>query len=403
MQLTVTPYHKNIVEHFKQQQKTWDFFARETNKEKQLEELKTELLKNTYKFDEATNETLYNKVNVAKAKLNLQLNVTLYQAQYSDELNASIVGIDNDAHIIFCGSILKNLNDEEVLAIIAHELTHIKLYNMLGGDVGIADRIITSISNSQSSDTAYYETAKLFKLYTEIFCDRGAYEVTGKIEPIISSLLKMATGLDNIQVESYLKQAEEIYSKDKATKTEQITHPENFIRARAINLWHLQEPKAENIITEMIEGNATLDSLDLFQQKELSDITKQLLQLFLKPKWIQSTLVLSLARQYFSGFSPDAKALLTKEFIEKIEAKHTSIKDYFGYLLLDFALTDVNLENIPLGWAFQFAEDIGIKEQFKAIVKKELQLTEKKLQQKQEQSLAAFASVKENEAEQVYE
>ena len=81
---------------------------------------------------------------------------------------------------------------------------------MLEGDLEVADRIITAIANNHNSEASYYETARLFKLYTEIFCDRGAYKVIEKIAPVITSLVKASTGLDKVNAESYLKQADEI-------------------------------------------------------------------------------------------------------------------------------------------------------------------------------------------------
>ena len=403
MLLTALPYHIKIADYFKQQSKTWDFFSANQNKDAQLSELKTELLKNTYKFDETADAALYGKIKIAKEKLQLDIPVTIYQAQYTDELNASIVYVGNEAHIIFSGQIIKLLNEEELLAVIAHELTHVKLYSMKNGELEIADRIITSIANNYGSEAVHFETAKLFKLYTEIFCDRGAYLVTGKVEPIITSLVKLATGLENINADSYVKQAEEIFSAKADTKTEQVTHPENFIRARAIHLWHTQNATAETTITEMIEGNPTLDNLDLFQQKSLSSLTKTVLQLYLKPRWFQSALAMGLVKQYFPDYTNNEKILLQKETVEAIEKSHSSIKNYLAYLLVDFALADMSLEEIPLGWAFQLAEDLGLKNSFDTIIKKELQLSDKKLQQRKQQSLSAFQGVKENEAEQIYE
>jgi hypothetical protein len=401
--LAATPYHWKIADYFKQQASTWEFFASAKNREAQLAELKTDLLKNTYKFDEAVETALYQKLAIVKEKLELNIPVTVYQAQYSDELNASIVYLSNEAHIIFSGPILKLLSDDELLAILAHELTHVKLYSLNNGDLEIADRVITAIANNYASEAVHYETAKLFKLYTEIYCDRGAYLVTGSIDPIITSLVKIATGLDNIHAESYIKQAAEIFASEKDTKTEQPTHPENFIRARAIHLWHTQPDTAEAMIAAMIEGRPTLDSLDLFQQKALSNLTQTILALYLKPRWVQSTLVMSLARQYFSKFVIDEKAKLQMETVVQIEKSHSSIREYLAYILVDFALADESLEEVPLGWAFQLAEDLGLKQELDGIIKKELQLSDKKLQQKKQEALSAFQHVKENEAEQIYE
>ena len=398
------PYHQKVKEHFKSQPKTWDYFCIEKNKEGQLEQFKKELLKNTYKFDSTVDIALYDKLSIAKEKLDLQnLPVTVYQAQYTDELNATIVYLDGEAHIVFSGPITKLLDEEEMLAVLAHELTHIKLYSLLDGDLEVADRIITAIANNHNSEASYYETARLFRLYTEIFCDRGAYKVTGNIAPVITSLVKASTGLDKVNAQSYIKQADEIFSAENDLKTGGISHPENFIRAKAIELWHQKQELAEEEIIKMIEGISNLDQLDIFRQQELAQLTRRLLQLFLKPKWFQSTMVISQAKQYFTDFTLDEKAVLDEKLIDTLSNIHASVKDYLGYVLLDFALVDATLEEIPAGWAFQFAEDAQLKDSYDNIIKKEMKFSDKKLQQYKQKMLAAYYEVKESEGEQIYE
>ena len=127
------------------------------------------------------------------------------------------------------------------------------------------------------------------------------------------------------------------------------------------------------------------------------------MQLLLKPIWFRSTLVTSLAKQYFTDFSYDDDIVLDEEFVEAISQSHTSIKDFLGYIMLDFALVDGELEQIPFGWAFQFAETMQLKDVFDAIVKKELQLSDKKLQQHKQKTMSAWYKIKEGEKEQVYE
>ncbi|MBP7554732.1 MAG: M48 family metalloprotease [Chitinophagaceae bacterium] len=402
--LTPLPYHRQVRDYFRQQTKTWDYFALAKNKEEQLNEFKTELLKNTYKFDPVADQGIYSKIDLAKNKLGLtELPVTVYQAQYTEELNAAIVYINREAHIVFSGPVITLLTEEELLAVLAHELTHIKLYSLLDGELEIADRIITAIANNHSSEAAYYETARLFRLYTEIFCDRGALLVTGNHEPVITSLVKMSTGLQQVQAEAYLRQADEIFAADAKTRSAGISHPENFIRAKAVQLSHNQAAEVEKTVSNMVEHTIELDRLDIFQQQEMAILTRRFLQLFLKPRWIQSPLVISLARQYFADFAWDETAVLDAAFIEKLNDFHSSIKDYLAYVLFDFVIVDPSLDQVPAGWAFQFAEDAQLKEQLDAIVRKEGKLSDKKLQQHKQKSLAAYYAVKENEGEQIYE
>ncbi len=402
--LNALPYHQKVATHFKQQIKTWQYFAQAKNKEGQLQQFKTELLKNTYKFSPENDTAIYSKLAFAKNQLDLgDLPVTVYQAQYTDELNASIVYLENEAHIVFSGGIIKLLSDDELLAVLAHELSHVKLYTMLNYDIEVADRIITSIANNFNSEPSYYETARRFRLYTEIFCDRGAFKVLNNIDPVISSLVKISTGLDQVNADSYIKQADEIFDNEKGFTTTGISHPENFIRAKSLQIWRDDNSNADERITKMIIANATIDHLDIFQQQDLSKLTRTFLELFLKPRWMQTALILSQAKQFFPDFKMEENIVLTNALKETIEQSDKSIKEYLCYLLLDFSLVDPELDIVPSGWAFQFAEEVALKEIFDNIIKKEMILSEKKLKQYKENSLSAYYGIKENESEQIYE
>lgn len=387
--LVALQYHKITTDFFKKQSQVWRFFSGHSNKEEQLKEFKTDLLKNTYKFDEAVDLGLYEKVDLAKEKLELPISVTLYQAQNAEEMNASIVYIGGEAHIVFSGKIIQILTDEELLSIIAHELSHVKLYTQLNGDVEVADRVITAIANHQGSTPAHYETARLFKLYTEIFCDRGAYIVTNNYAPIISSLVKISTGLPSVNADSYIKQAEEIFSADADTKTSGVSHPENFIRARAIWLWHSKGYEADPIIKQMIEGNVNLEELDIFRQHQIASITEQVIQLLLLPKWMQTPQTIALGKQYFGNLQlnnePDKSGLVTQ-----VENVHNNLRDYLAYVLYDFSTVDKALEDMPLGYCFFLADEFKLDKAFSNAVKKERKLTDKKVSLLKKQTLAEY-------------
>jgi hypothetical protein len=377
------PYHQATTRYCQQQQEVWRFFTNTIQREEELQAFKTDLLKNTYQFDRSTEAALYQQVAVAQQKLDLSLPVTLYQAQHTEEINATILY----AHIVFSGKLIQLLTAEELLAVIAHELSHVLLYTQLNGDVEVADRIITAIGNHPGSSPAHYETARLFKLYTEIFCDRGAYLVTGSYEPIISSLVKLATGLSAINADSYVKQAEAIFSNDAGTRTAGISHPENFIRARAVFLWHEKGAAADELVQQMMEGNRGIDEMDLFRQQLLTGVTEQLVQWLVQPEWMQTPAVMALAKQYFVHLVTDApvdKASL----LAAVARLHPSLQDFVCYLLYDFATADKALEDLPMGYCFMLAGELGIP--FATTVKKERKLTDKQMATLQKKSLSEY-------------
>jgi hypothetical protein len=400
------PYHLKVRDFFRRQTSTWEFFTAARTREEQLIAFQTELLKNTYRFSRESEPALFGKIDRVREQLELGiLPVMAYQAQYAspgNDLNASVIYLHQEAHLVFSGPILERLNEEELLAVIAHELTHVRLYTLLNGDLEVADRIITSIANHRDSDSVYLETARLFKLYTEIYCDRGAYAVLGDPAPVITMLLKLATGLTTVNAESYSQQAEAIFSAEPGTTSATPTHPENFIRTRALRLWHEQGEAATAAITRMIEGLPDLDRLDLFTRQQLSDLTRQFLQEYLRPGWMQSTLVTALERQYFpEGGEPEAREMADQDAAgqgaaqlqEAIAGLHPDIRTYFGYVLLDFALADPSLEDMPAGRAFEFAGEMQLSDVYDAIYKKELQLNDKKWLQHKQKVQKAYAEL----------
>jgi hypothetical protein len=387
--LSPLPYHVAATRFFSEQHGVWKFFADKTHKKEQLQEFKGDLLKNTYKFDYTTEAALYEKVVLAKQKLGLEFPVTIYQAQYSEDVNATIVYLDNEAHIVFSGKLLQMLSEMELLAILAHELSHVQLYNQIDGKLETTDRIINAIANHQGSTPAHYETARLFRLYTEVFCDRGAYVVTGDYVPIISALVKIATGLQTINADSYIKQAEEIFAVDINTRAIGVSHPENFIRARAIWLWHNKGSEAESEISQMVEGSTSLEELDLFKQQNLSTITHQVISVILRYPWMQTAQTLSLAKQYFENLPLDEVSNAAM-ISSKIENLHLSVQEYLAYILYDFSTVDKELEDVPLGLAFFLADELKLTRPFANAVKKERKLTDKKTAALKKQTLTEF-------------
>jgi Zn-dependent protease with chaperone function len=380
------PYHLKVRDFFRRQTSTWEFFTAAGTRDQQLIAFQRALLKNTSLFSRDSEPALFGQIDRVREQLGLgTMPVIAYQAQDAhpgNQLNAGIIYLHQEAHLVFSGPVLEKLNEEELLALIARQLMHVRLYTLLNGDLEVADRIITSIANHRDSEgdyagkrlsggaslAPYAETARLFKLYTGIYCDRGAYAVLGDPAPVITMLLKLATGLVTVNAER-----------------------ENFIRTQALRLWHEQGEDAAAAIRQMIEGVPDLDRLDLFAQQELSDLTRQFLQEYLRPGWMRSTLVTALERQYFPEGGDRNRG--PAQLQEVIAGLHPDIRTYFGYVLLDFALADPSLEDMPAGRAFEFAGEMQLSDVYDAICKKELQLNDKKWLQHKQKVQKAYAEL----------
>lgn len=140
-----------------------------------------------------------------------------------------------------------------------------------------------------------FASARLFALYTEVYCDRISLSVVESPLVVISMLVKIATDLDEVNPESYLKQAAEILGKG-PIKTAGLSHPEAYIRAHVLQLWHEQAADANLQIAELIEGPPALDELDLTRQMRVVGVTRQLVDAMLAPKWLQTDVILAHAR-----------------------------------------------------------------------------------------------------------
>ncbi len=123
----------------------------------------------------------------------------------SDMLNAQVYTLPEEVHVIFSGPALKLLNEQELVAVLAHELGHVLLFNI--ADYNTSNKILNALSGNASMANAYLETARLFDLYTELFCDSMALKATSDIQASVASLVKMGTGLEQVSAESYIRQA----------------------------------------------------------------------------------------------------------------------------------------------------------------------------------------------------
>jgi hypothetical protein len=372
------PYHWAIRDFLKKEEpELWQWFSSNKVRLEHADSVRLDLLKSTYRLEPSTHSQLHGLAEEVIGNLQLNAPITFYQAQSSNGLNASLAFLPGEAHIILVGPILNTLSTAELKAMLGHELAHFLLFDGWDGELLVASEILHALSNDMTTHPCHLESARLFGLYSEIFADRGALAVTEDTLVSIATLVKVNTGLLEVNAESYLRQAEEIFSKSRV-KTNQLTHPEPYIRAKALKLFADQGEAANQEIEQLIEGPAALDQLDLLGQQKVSRNTRRLLDHFLAPRWFQTESVLAQARMYFPEFTVNGAGDFDAALAEEIKNADSTLRDYFCYVLLDFVAVDRDLEEIPLAAAMVLCERLGLAKPFVQIATRELGLTKKR-------------------------
>jgi hypothetical protein len=317
-----------------------------------------------------------------RERLRLGAPVTLYQSQNAAGMNAILCYVPGEAHLVLEGPVRATLSVAELRAIVAHELTHYLLWERREGELLVADQMLSAMASHPRAEPSHLESARLFRLYLEVHCDRAALAICADPLVAISSLIKVQTGLVDAQAESYLRQSDEIFGQAEI-KTEGLTHPETFIRARALKLWADRGADANAEIARMIEGALELGRLSLVGQHRLASLTRRLLVRYLEPTWLRTEPILAHARLFFPDLDPGAPEAPVgpeaRSLKVELAAATESVRKYVGYVLLDLATVDGSLERAPLAAALRLSEDLEIADDFLTLAGEELELAKRAL------------------------
>ncbi len=379
-ELKPLPFHEAMRDYLREEEPdVWHWYSSNKVRYEQAEAVRFELLKATYRVErEAQPETYAAAEDVAR-KLGLDIPLTIYQAQNPQGLNASLAYVPNQAHIVLHGPVISKLTGAEFRALLAHELSHFLLWRSWDGQYMVTEQILAALTHDPLADTPHFASARLFALYNEVFCDRGSLLVTDDPLVVISMLLKVETQLEEVSPESYLRQADEVFSHAGA-KTEGLSHPEAFIRAQAVKLWAESGPQSDQKIEEMLEGRPVLGNLDLLAQRKVARLTRRLTDVLLSRRWMQTELVLAHARLFFEDYVPPEDLLEDPALADDLRTDDRPMQDYYGYVLLDYVTADRDLEELPLAAALVVAEKLGLKDRFTEIARRELRLRKKQLE-----------------------
>ena len=370
-------YHMEIVRHLQEQEcDLWKWFAADRSRQQASEAVRLELLKSTYRIESQVNTSLYTAVEEVSKTLGLDMPVTCYQSQGSGGMNASLAYLPGEAHIVFVGPVLSALTALELRSLLGHELAHFALLDRWP-DYLIASQLLAAMTNDAAVQSSHVNSARFFKLYTEVYSDRGSYLASRDLGAVITTLVKAETGMTEVSADSYLRQSDEIFQKGHPC-TEGVTHPEMFIRAKALSQWVREPETAAGQIRQIIEGPLALEELDLLAQQRLSSLTRRLIDAVLKPAWIRTESMLGHAKLFFDDYKPGTETDV--DLAADLRCDDAKTRDYFCYILLDFASADRDLEEAPLAAALLLSDELGLGERFRQLAAKELNLRKKQIQ-----------------------
>jgi hypothetical protein len=376
-------YQQNVVAYLRQHEShVWSWASSAQAEQDYLEQMRTMLLKQCYRLEADGHADLLDTCTRVAQRLGVDAPVTLYQAHGDGSMNAALYCAPGEAHVVFTGPVLNRLRGAEIEAVLGHELAHYCLWERDEKSHLIADRVMTAAAIDGRGSDSHVHTARRLRLYTEIFADRGSYVGCGDLHATIAALVKMTTGLDQVSASGYLRQADEVFTRV-ARGGQTADHPELFIRARALRLWVENDPGIDQWLAAEIEDDGGFESLCLLGQQRTMTLTRRVLNELLAPRWMQSDQTLAHARAFFVDFRPSGTEPVGAE---DLNCADKDARDYWCYLLLDFARADRNMEDVALAHTLLLAERWGLREPFEAVVAKELRLNKRELTQLRKQA-----------------
>lgn len=222
------------------------------------------LLRNAYRLEPDAHPVVFRAGERAARALELGEGIDYYQV--SGEPNASYLHQAGKAVILFQGALLDRLDEDELTAVIGHELAHRLLWQAEDGGFLAVDRLLDAAAGDARTPSQYLETHRRWSLATELFADRGALTACGDLRTAVRALLKLETGLSTADPDAYLRQAEAL---DLRSGSRGTSHPEAVGRAWALKNWVAGED-----VDALVTGPLDVDAPDLLDAVLLREISR---------------------------------------------------------------------------------------------------------------------------------
>lgn len=320
-------------------------------------ELDAFLLRSTYRLDPASHPAPHEALARAAGALGVAAPAELYVTEDPGHDNAELFFAPDRVVVLVTGRLLDLLDATELTAILGHELAHHVLWSADGGRFLAASRLLEAAELDARTPGEYLETARRFRLATELYADRGAVVAAGAVEPAVSALLKVSTGMRQVDPAAYLRQAAEVdFSGDGASGG--VTHPENVMRAWALQRWYAVPGDDLALAEEQVAGaiGPALDlaALDLLGQDALLALTRELVRQAVLVEHLRAPESLELAGRY-GVTAPPAASPLSELSDDDLSGLPPDTRRYLCAVLADLATADPDSSHQALSAAVAVA------------------------------------------------
>jgi Zn-dependent protease with chaperone function len=162
------------------------------------DDLEEQLLRHAYRMEPDAHPRVHAAARRAGEAIGITAPITIFQLEGADQANAALAYRPSEALIALSGNLLSLLGDDELVACFGHELAHHRLWGADASRLLVADRFLSALAVDAATPPYYLETGRRFDLATELYADRGSLLACGSLEVAISSLVKVATGLADV-------------------------------------------------------------------------------------------------------------------------------------------------------------------------------------------------------------